>query len=92
MSDELPPRETLLEFPCEFTIKIIGKAEESFEIEVLTLVRKHFPDTLEGALKLNHSRQKNYLAYSVSLQVQDQQTLDALYQDLSDSPLVLFAL
>lgn len=92
MSDELPPGETLLEFPCEFTIKIIGKSNETFEVEVLTLVRKHFPDTLEGALKLKHSKQKNYLAYSVTLWVESKETLDALYQDLSDCPQVIFTL
>lgn len=92
MSEELPPKETLLEFPCEFTIKIIGKSNETFELEVLTIVHKHFPDLKEGALTLNQSKKKNYLSYSVRLWVEEQKQLDALYQDLTDNPLILFVL
>lgn len=92
MSDKPENEETLMTFPCDFTIKIIGKASDTFEAEVITLVRKHFPNLGEGAVRHNHSKENNYLALSVHLTADSKQQLDGLYKDLSDSPLVIFAL
>lgn len=84
--------ETIMSFPCEFTIKIIGLTSETFEAEVISIVRKHFPNLGEGAIKLNHSKEKKYLAYSVTLWVEEKRSLDDLYQSLSESQHVIFAL
>lgn len=92
MTDEIKEGETLMEFPCDFTIKIIGKTSDQFEGEVIALVRKHFPNLGEGAVKMNHSKENNYLALSVTLRVESKPPLDNLYQDLTDSPLVIFVL
>ena len=37
-------RETLLEFPCVFPLKVIGRNVAEFEGEVLTIIQKHVPD------------------------------------------------
>lgn len=84
--------ETRHKFPCDYTIKVIGKASTSFEGEVVAIIRKHFPKLGEGAVKHNKSKEKNYLALSVKLRVQSKAELDALYEELSDNPLVLFTL
>lgn len=84
--------ETRHNFPSDYTIKVIGKNSLSFEGEVIALIRKHFPNLGEGAVKHNKSKEKNYLALSITLYVESKQDLDNLYQALSDHPLVLFAL
>ncbi len=35
---------TLIEFPCNFPVKIIGVNSEVFIEEITTIVRKHFVD------------------------------------------------
>lgn len=84
--------EGLLSFPAEFTIKIIGQSTETFEAEVVQILRKHFPKLGEGAIELKPSRKQNYLAMSVTLTVDSQEQLDNLYRDLSDNDNVIFAL
>lgn len=81
-----------LTFPCEFTFKIIGQANKEFEGEVLMILRQHFPQLSEAAIRYTTSKNANYLAYTVTVQATSQEQLDAAYKALSDSPVVLFAL
>ncbi|MGD9591755.1 MAG: YbeD family protein [Candidatus Berkiella sp.] len=81
-----------LTFPCEFTFKIIGLANNEFEVAALTIMRNHFPQLGEGAITSNLSKNGKYLAYTATVHVISQAQLDAAYKDLSAHPLVLFAL
>jgi putative lipoic acid-binding regulatory protein len=75
-----------MEFPCEFPLKIIGKNNANFTNNIIDIVRKHFPDTLDEAIASNISNKNNYLAISVNIYAQDQQTLDNLYYQLTQYP------
>jgi putative lipoic acid-binding regulatory protein len=79
-------KSSLIEFPCEFLIKIIGKKTKVFLDEITALVRKHYPDFDESNLTSQLSAQGNYQAISITVNAQDQQTLDALYRDLTQHP------
>ena len=87
MSDE-----TLLEFPCQFAIKAMGKNNLEFDLLVIDIVRRHVPDLYEQAVSARPSKDGNYLAVTVTIQASSKQQLDAIYQDLSDHPQVLMAL
>ena len=87
MSDE-----TLLEFPCQFAIKAMGKTNIEFDLLVIDIVRRHVPDLHEQSVTTRLSKDANYLAVTVMIQATSKAQLDAIYQDLSDHPLVLMAL
>ncbi len=70
----------------------MGKNEQQFEIEALTIIRKHFKDLAETAITSRTSSDNNYLALTITIQAQSQEQLDAAYQELSDSPYVLMVL
>ena len=42
--------ETLFEFPCQFPIKAMGKANIELDILVVEIVRRHVPDITEGSV------------------------------------------
>ena len=84
--------DTLLEFPCQFPIKVMGPATEDFEFVVVTIVRRHVPDLSETAVKCRQSAAKKYIALTVTINATSKVQLDAIYQELSDHPLVLMAL
>lgn len=86
------PNEGKLQFPCEFTFKIIGKANSKFEGEVIAIMRSHFPQMSEGAVTIKHSRNTNYLALSITVNATSQAQLDAAYRDLTAHPETLFVL
>jgi len=79
-------------FPCDFTFKILGRENEQFQGEVLSILHRHFPHLSEGAIRQKQSRQGKYLALSVTIKAESQTQLDAVYQELSESPQVLFVL
>jgi putative lipoic acid-binding regulatory protein len=84
--------ETLLEFPCDFPIKAMGKADCGLDITVISIIRRHVPDLGEGAVSSRLSKQGNYLSVTVVVRASSREQLDAIYQDLTDCEQVLVAL
>jgi len=85
MTDEPNTPDTLLTFPCEFHIKILGRATASFFTEVKRIVRDFYPDIEEDAFKTRHSAKANYVGLTVVLHPNSKDELDALYQALTAS-------
>jgi putative lipoic acid-binding regulatory protein len=82
----------LLEFPCEFPLKAIGKNTADFENHVVTIARNHIPQLDEASISRRPSNGDKYLGVTITFTAQSQQQLDALYQELSDSDHVLMLL
>ena len=82
----------LLTFPCQFPIKIIGKASDAFEIKALSILRQYVPELKENALKVQTSKQGHYISMTVTILAQNQEQLDNIYRELSSDPDVLMAL
>jgi putative lipoic acid-binding regulatory protein len=86
--------ETLLEFPCRFPIKAMGRSDENFEATVVRIVRSHAELWEDEALPVssNPSRNGNYVSVTVQVWATSKAQLDAIYQELTDCPDVLMAL
>ncbi len=84
--------ETLLEFPCQFPIKAMGKNMPEFDQIVVELIRAHVDDLHEGAVTSKQSKGGKYLSVTVVIEAVSRAQLDAIYQSLTDSPHVLMAL
>ena len=82
-------RVTLLEFPCEFPIKIMGARVDDFAQVVLEVVLTHAPDfDPASGMQMRPSAKGNYLAITCTVTATSQQQLDALYRELSSHPMV----
>ena len=88
MSEE----ETLFEFPCEFPIKAMGKADVELPVVVTEIVRRHVLEVDEAAIKIRHSKDGNFISVTVIIEATSKKQLDAIYQDLTDHPHVLMSL
>ena len=75
-----------MEFPCDFTIKVIGENSASCIDEITEIARKHFPNLSDEAIRKKPSKQGKYLAFSITVHAQDQATLDAFYLELTKHP------
>ena len=84
--------ETLLEFPCRFPVKAMGKSEGSFEAVVAHIIRTHAELWPGEPIRSNPSSKGNYVAITAVIEATSQAQLDARYQDLTDCPDVLMAL
>jgi putative lipoic acid-binding regulatory protein len=81
-------RTTLLEFPCEFPIKIMGARVDDFAQTVLEVVLRHAPDFDAATMQMRPSSKGNYLSITCTVNATSQAQLDALYVELSSHPLV----
>lgn len=84
--------ETLFEFPCQFSIKAMGKSRNDFDAIVLEIIRRHVSDIREGAVTCRPSKTGTYTSVTVVIEASSREQLDAIYQGLTDSPDVLMAL
>lgn len=81
-------RTTLLEFPCDFPIKIMGARVDDFAQTVLEVVLRHAPDFDAAAMQMRPSSKGNYLSITCTVNATSQAQLDALYVELSSHPMV----
>ena len=84
--------ESLIEYPTDFPLKVVGKTQPDFAQTILELVKRHAPDFDEATLGMRPSREGNYLSLTFVIRATSREQLDALYTDLSDHPMVSMAL
>ncbi|MDR0564850.1 MAG: DUF493 domain-containing protein [Azoarcus sp.] len=83
-----PPRSTLIEYPCDFPIKIMGANADGFLEAVLSIVLKHAPDFDTAAMQERLSGKGNYLSLTCTFRAHSQEQVDALYRELTGHPMV----
>ena len=81
-------KDTLLEFPCDFPLKIMGKAHDELAQSVLTIVTRHAPDFDGATMEMRSSSGGNYLSLTCTVIATSKPQLDALYMELTAHPLV----
>jgi putative lipoic acid-binding regulatory protein len=87
MSDD-----TLLEFPCDFPIKIMGKTQDGFAEAMVAIVVKHAPDFDAATVEMRASKGGNYLSLTCTVRATSKDQLDALYREITGHPMVSMAL
>ncbi|MGC3962743.1 MAG: DUF493 domain-containing protein [Rhodocyclaceae bacterium] len=80
--------ETLLEFPCDFPLKIMGVRHDEFAQTVLEVVLRHAPDFDGNTMEMRPSAKGNYLSLTCTVRAVSKPQLDNLYRELSSHPMV----
>ena len=81
-------RETLLEFPCDFPLKIMGATDAGFAQAIVEVVLKHAPEFDPASVEMRPSKAGNYLSLTCTVRATSQAQLDALYLELTAHPMV----
>jgi len=84
--------ESLLQFPCDFVIKVFGHATPDFEENVLSIIRFNIKDLEENSVKKRPSKDGKYLSLSITLPIDSREQLDNIYKALSDNQHVIMVL
>jgi uncharacterized protein len=85
-------QETLLEFPCDFPLKIMGATREGFAQAIVAVVLKHAPDFDAAGVEMRPSKAGNYLSLTCTIRATSKPQLDALYRELTAHPWVKIVL
>jgi len=83
---------TLLEFPCRFPIKAMGRAAEGFDGLIVEMVRRHAPDLDQTQVSVRESRGGNWVSVTLVIEAKSKAQLDAIYRELSAHEQVVMAL
>ncbi|MFZ6675342.1 DUF493 family protein [Undibacterium sp. Xuan67W] len=82
------PAESLIEYPSEFPIKIMGVMHDDFAQTMVELVTSHDPTFHSGKLEMRPSSKGTYLALTVTVWAVSREQLDNLYRELSGHHMV----
>ncbi len=84
--------EELFQFPTEFPIKVMGRDSESFRTLTLAIIERHAGPLAPDRISERMSREGKFLALTYTITAESRAQLDQIYQDLTDSGVVLVAL
>jgi len=83
---------SLIEYPCEFPLKIFGLQQAGFAQAVLEVVTRHDPGFAAASMEMRSSKTARYLSLTCTVHATSREQLDALYQDLCDHPSIVMVL
>ncbi|MBP6901974.1 MAG: DUF493 family protein [Burkholderiaceae bacterium] len=87
-SRDIPPEQSLIEYPSAFPIKVMGLHVEGY-VEAITAVALQFDPGFDPAtIEHRPSSSGKYLGLTVTVTATSREQLDELYRTLSTHPLV----
>lgn len=82
------PRDTLIDFPCDFPIKVMGPKADGYTEAMSFVVRQFDPEWTSDRLETRESSGGKYLGLTFTVRATSQAQLDELYRTLSSHPMV----
>lgn len=83
-----PRKDSLIEYPSKFPIKVMGAKADGFVHAVTALAHQFDPTFDAGTIELRDSRAGNYLGVTITITATSREQLDDLYRALSAHPMV----
>lgn len=84
--------ETIIEFPCQFPIKMMGRDTPEFHATARALIEHHVGNIAEKFVQTNQSGRGNFVSITITVTATSQRQLDDIYRDVSGHEDVLMAL
>ena len=88
----IDPKDSLIEYPCDFPIKVFGEAKQGFAQAIASVVLVHAPDFDAATIEMRSSSNAKYLSLTCTIRATSREQLDNLYRDLSSHPMVKMVL
>ena len=83
-----PRRDSLIDYPCAFPIKVMGLKVEGF-VHAMTEVAERFDPSFDAStIELRPRKGGNYLGVTLTVQATSRAQLDDLYRALTSHPMV----
>lgn len=82
------PRASLIDYPSDFPIKIMGPAAEGYAQTMVEVVQRFDPGFDPATLEMRPSAKGTYLALTATVRATSREQLDDLYRALSSHPMV----
>jgi putative lipoic acid-binding regulatory protein len=90
--DDIKSDETLIEFPCDFPIKVMGEAHTDFSSEIVKTIQQKLPSFNASHVEMRGSSGGKYISLTCTVHVTSKPQLDDIYRALSAHPMTKFVL
>lgn len=84
----IPPEESLIEYPSDFPIKVMGKSHPELAQTLTEVVRQFDPGFDPATVEMRPSKNGNYMGLTFIVRATSRQQLDDLYRALHGHPMV----
>ena len=81
------PADSVIEYPLDFPIKVMGLKSDEFLDAVKSIAIKHDPNFDEASIELRDSREGKYQSVTISIFATSREHLDGIYRELTAHPL-----
>ena len=88
LSRNIPPEQSLIEYPSRFPIKVMGANVDGFVNAVVSITRRFDEGFDSATVELRPSKGGKYLGVTVTINATSRAQLDELYRTLSSHPMV----
>ena len=85
---EIPPEQSLIEYPSQFPIKVMGANVEGFAAAIVQVAQQFDPSFDAATVEQRPSKGGNYLGVTITITATSREQLDELYRTLSTHPMV----
>ena len=87
-----PRKESLIEYPCSFPIKVMGARVDDFAEAMVQIAQQFDPEYDPATLEMRPSKAGNYLSVTLTIRATSREQLDNMYLALTAHPMVKVAL
>jgi len=88
INKDIPPEESLIEYPSKFPIKVMGEQADGF-VEAITIVAQMFDPGFDAAtIEQRPSKGGKYVGLTITVTATSREQLDELYRTLTTHPMV----
>ncbi len=89
---DIPPEQSLVEYPSKFPIKVMGLNADGFVHAIISIAQQFDPAYDAATVELRPSKGDKYLGVTVTVTATSREQLDELYRTLSTHPMVKMVL
>lgn len=84
--------DSLLSFPCDIPVKVLGRNLDAFRVAASDIVRSHYGVLSDDRIAEQLSRNNSFLSFTFTVRATSRAQIDALYQALTANDDVLMVL
>lgn len=88
----LPENESLIEFPCYYNFKAMGKTSDNFINTCFDIANKYDKKVTRGQIKVKNSKGNKFISVTIPVYVTCLEQVHGIYADLKIHPEVLMTL
>jgi putative lipoic acid-binding regulatory protein len=88
----IDPKDSLIEYPTDFPLKIFGEAKPEFAQAIADVVLAHAPDFDSATIEMRSSNNAKYISLTCTIRATSREQLDNLYRALTSHPMVKMVL